>query len=71
MADKEDELDFSPDSSTLIACCIKEVNFYPVKAGAIKGSKGSGWPSQKPEAVPCMAFVGNTMVSGTFSGAIL
>jgi len=63
-------LGFSPDKSQLVATCTREVNFYTFDKGVIKGQKGTSW-SKSPGAVPCQAFVENTLFSGTHDGQIV
>ena len=63
---------FSPREDQLVGCCNKEVKFYSFKNGVIKGKTGTGWGRKiKRQAVLCGTFVGNDMISGTYSGALL
>ena len=63
-------LGFSPDKSELIATCTREVNFYSLENGVIKGRKGTGW-TKDPGAVPCQAYVEGTLFTGTHDGLIV
>jgi WD40 repeat protein len=58
---------FSPDSKTIVACCVKELSFLTYSTGAIKGKKGTGWSA---ESVLAGAYVGNKLFTGAFSGKI-
>ena len=44
-------LGFSTDNTTIVATCVKEVNFFTFAGGVIKGQKGTGWGTQGAESV--------------------
>ena len=65
------DLVFSPDESELVCPAVKEVQFVSFKGGVLKTKKGTGWGTKgKRTSVLCGAFVGNKLVTGTFSGDI-
>lgn len=59
---------FDPTNTTLIISCLKEVNFVSFEGGVVKCVKGSGWGNIPPQAVLCIGFIDNTIVTGGFSG---
>lgn len=62
---------FSPDEKELIGTCVKEVRFYEFSKGTVKGKTGTGWGKTPQQSVLCAAFIGSTLVTGTFSGQLL
>jgi WD40 repeat protein len=62
---------FNPTDDLLVATGVKEVNFISFAGGSLKTAKGSGWKAMRPQAVLCGAFIGTTLVTGTFNGQLL
>lgn len=62
---------FSPDEKELVGTCVKEVRFYDFSKGTVKGKTGTGWGKTPQQSVLCSAFIGSTLVTGTFSGQLL
>ena len=61
---------FNPANNTIAAPGIKEVNFITFANGTIKVKKGINWGSNKHQAILCGAYVGTSLVTGTFSGKL-
>jgi microtubule-associated protein-like 6 len=62
---------FNPDESQVVACAVKEVTFLSFAGGVIKGKRGIGWgKGGDRQAVLCGVFMGNTLLTGVFSGHI-
>lgn len=64
-------LGFSTDGKTLVATCVKEVNFYTFEGGLLKGKKGTGWGKIPQEGILCQAFVNGNLFTGSFNGSII
>jgi len=64
-------LGFSPDNSTVVATCVKEVSFFTFQGGLIKGKKGTGWGTKPAQTVMCQTYMDNTLVTGGFSGDLI
>ena len=64
-------INFNPQSSMIVATCVKEVSFMTFANGVIKSQKGTGWGSKGPESVLCQAFVGDALFTGSYSGDII
>lgn len=45
-------LGFSADGTQIVATSTREVSFYSITNGVLKGQRGSGW-KQPPGAIPC------------------
>lgn len=64
-------LGFNSTGDTLVATCVKEVNFFTWTGGVLKATKGTGWGTTPADAVLCQTFVGPTLFTGTFSGELI
>ena len=62
---------FNPSGDQLVASCIKELNFISFAGGVIKVQKGDCGEFPGKQALMCAAFVGTTLVTGTFHGQLL
>ncbi|EGR30797.1 hypothetical protein IMG5_123400 [Ichthyophthirius multifiliis] len=63
------QLQFHPVEKMIIATCMKEVNFITFSGNSIKCTKGV-WGIQQPQAVLCVTFNQNDVVTGMFNGNI-
>lgn len=61
---------FDPNDQLLILSCVKEINFVSFDGGLIKCVKGTGWGKNPLQAVLCIGFIDQTIITGTFSGTL-
>ena len=64
-------LGFDTTGETLIATCVKEVNFFTWADGKIKCKKGTGWGTTACDTILSQAIVGNTLFVGNLGGEII
>jgi len=64
------DLKFDPSGTSLIAACVKEVDFITFEGGIVKCVKGTGWGKNPPQAVTCIGFMDQSVITGTFSGSL-
>ena len=62
---------FNPPGEQLIIASINELNFATFSGGVFKLQKGECDTEEDKQALLCAAFVGTTLVTGTFSGDLL
>lgn len=62
---------FNPPGEQLIIASINELNFATFSGGVLKLQKGECDSEEDKQALLCAAFVGTTLVTGTFSGDLL
>eukprot|EP01022_Parablepharisma_sp_SALTPOND_P009431 TRINITY_DN1391_c0_g1_i1.p1 TRINITY_DN1391_c0_g1~~TRINITY_DN1391_c0_g1_i1.p1 ORF type:complete len:2151 (-),score=139.11 TRINITY_DN1391_c0_g1_i1:21-6473(-) len=62
---------FNPPGEQLIVASVNELNFVIFSGGVIKLQKGECNTGEDKQALLCAAFVGTTLVAGTFSGDLL
>jgi len=62
---------FNPPGEQLIVASVNELNFVTFQGGVIKLQKGECSNGEDKQALLCAAFVGTTLVTGTFSGDLL
>ncbi len=62
---------FNPPGEQLIVASVDELNFVTFSGGVIKVEKGECSSGEDKQALMCAAFVGTTLVTGTFAGELL
>ena len=62
---------FNPPGEQLIVSSVGELNFVTFAGGVIKMEKSECDTGEDKQALMCAAFVGTTLVTGTFKGQLL
>ena len=61
---------FDPTDQVLILACVKEVNFVSFDGGIVKCVKGTGWGKNPLQAILCIGFIDQTVITGSFNGPL-
>ena len=62
---------FSPSENELVATWVKEVRFFTFDKGVLKSKTGTGWGKVNQQSVLWGWYVGDTLVTGLYSGSLL
>jgi WD40 repeat protein/Ca2+-binding EF-hand superfamily protein len=61
---------FNQGGDTIALVCVKEVNFCTYAGGKLTVKKGTGLRGNDMTTIMCGAYIGNTLVAGSFNGSL-